>query len=214
MTRATVLRMSAGIRDTERDSLVDSGAVDTPGPGEPMPRRSTVWSRVVQATASTLALLAGLGIVCLMLLTVVDVGLRKFVGRGVPGALEISEVALVAVVFAALMAAEVGNVHVRTPILVERLPHRAANLVKLLGLVPATVFVFWAAWLTAMEGLASAESGEFRFGVVAVPVWPAKLVIPIGLAGLALALAAKVVTAVHRARRAMPPETSGYDNQI
>jgi TRAP-type mannitol/chloroaromatic compound transport system permease small subunit len=84
----------------------------------------------------------------------------------------------------------------------------------MLGLVPAALFVSWAAWLTAMEGLASMERGEFRFGIVAVPVWPAKLVIPIGLAGLAVALMAKVVTAVRRARLGLPPETSGYDNPL
>ena len=207
--------MRSGNRDADRGGpLLDTSAGDPSGLSEAMEGQSPVWSRAVQAMGSALAILAGIGIVALMLLTVVDVGLRKFLGRGVPGALEISEVALVAVVFAALMAAEFGNVYVRTPIFVERLSHRMANVAKLLGLVPATLFVAWAAWLTAVEGLASAERGEFRFGVVAVPVWPAKLVIPIGLAGLALALAAKVVTAVHRARRAMPPETPGYDNQI
>jgi TRAP-type C4-dicarboxylate transport system permease small subunit len=164
--------------------------------------------------SSALAFVAGLGIVGLMLLTVADVALRKLAGRGIPGTLEISEVALVAVVFAALMAAEVNNVHVRTPILVERLSGRVANLAKMLGLVPAALFVSWAAWLTAMEGLASMERGEFRFGIVAVPVWPAKLVIPIGLAGLAVALMVKVVTAVRRARLGLPPETSGYDNPL
>jgi TRAP-type C4-dicarboxylate transport system permease small subunit len=205
--------MSFDIRDKERAGA-DSGVAESTALSAPARRSQNVVTRAVRGMSSALAFVAGLGIVGLMLLTVADVALRKFAGRGIPGTLEISEVALVAVVFAALMAAEVNNVHVRTPILVERLSDRVANLAKLLGLVPATLFVSWAAWLTAVEGLASTERGEFRFGIVAVPVWPAKLVIPIGLAGLAVALMAKVVTAVRRARLGLPPETSGYDNPL
>ena len=205
--------MSFDIRDKER-AAADSDVSEATAPTAPPRSPANVVTRAVRGMSSALAFVAGLGIVGLMLLTVADVALRKFAGRGLPGTLEISEVALVAVVFAALMAAEVNNVHVRTPILVERMSGRVANLANLLGLVPATLFVSWAAWLTAMEGLASMERGEFRFGIVAVPVWPAKLVIPIGLAGLAVALIAKVVTAVRRARLGLPPETSGYDNPL
>ena len=205
--------MSFDIRDKER-AAADSDVSEATAPTAPPRSSANVVTRAVRGMSSALAFVAGLGIVGLMLLTVADVALRKFAGRGIPGTLEISEVALVAVVFAALMAAEVNNVHVRTPILVERMSGRVANLANLLGLVPATLFVSWAAWLTAMEGLASMERGEFRFGIVAVPVWPAKLVIPIGLAGLAVALIAKVVTAVRRARLGRPPETSGYDNPL
>lgn len=205
--------MSFDIRDKKR-AAAGSDVSESTAPSEPARRPQNVVTRAVRGMSSALAFVAGLGIVGLMLLTVADVALRKLAGRGIPGTLEISEVALVGVVFAALMAAEVNNVHVRTPILVERLSGRVANLAKMLGLVPAALFVSWAAWLTAMEGLASMERGEFRFGIVAVPVWPAKLVIPIGLAGLAVALMAKVVTAVRRARLGLPPETSGYDNPL
>lgn len=205
--------MSFDIRDKKR-AAAGSDVSESTAPSEPARRPQNVVTRAVRGMSSALAFVAGLGIVGLMLLTVADVALRKLAGRGIPGTLEISEVALVGVVFAALMAAEVNNVHVRTPILVERLSGRVANLAKMLGLVPAALFVSWAAWLTAMEGLASMERGEFRFGIVAVPVWPAKLVIPIGLAGLAVALMVKVVTAVRRARLGLPPETSGYDNPL
>lgn len=70
-----------------------------------------------------MAIVSGIFIVVLMLLTVSDMTLRKFFSSGVPGAVEINEVVLVAIVFLALTSAEMTDTNVRTPLVTERLPN-------------------------------------------------------------------------------------------
>lgn len=154
------------------------------------------WLRFPRAFSDMLALLSGVLILGLMFLTVADVTLRKFFASGVPGAVEINEVALVAVVFLALMAAEITDTNVRTPIVTERLPSRWANLAHIVGYVPAVGFLVWATYVTGVEGIASWMRGDFRFGLIFVPTWPGKLIVPLGLAGLTIAVVIKLVGSV------------------
>ena len=170
------------------------------------------WLKGPTLISNSLAVVSGVGIVVLMFISVIDVFLRKFLSSGLGGAIEISEVMLVSVVFLALMAGEMTNTHVRTPVVTERMSGRTANIMHVIGLVPAAVFLAWATFLTAQQGLHSASLGEFRFGVIFVPIWPAKLIIPIGLAALTIAVLIKVITAVCNLVKTAPAEVSTYDN--
>lgn len=172
------------------------------------------WSRVPTDVSTVLATVAGIAILLLMFYTVADVFMRKVFSSGLPGAIEVGEIALVGIVFAGLMAAEVTNAHVRTPVLTERLSPRAANLAHLIGYVPATVFLAWATFLTAQEGIQSFLEGEFRFGLIFIPIWPAKVIIPIGLAGLTVAIVIKLVRTILNIVRSAPAEISDYDNPL
>lgn len=161
-------------------------------------RRLPLSLRIPTRVSDVLALVAGVVILGLMFLTVADVTMRKFFSSGVPGAVEINEVALVGVVFLALMAAEITDVNVRTPLVTERLPDRWANIAHIVGYLPAIAFLAWATYLTGEEGIASWQRGDFRFGLIFVPTWPGKLVVPVGLAGLTIAIVIKFVQAVVR----------------
>lgn len=162
----------------------------------PDSRTPPAWVRLIERIATVLALASGLAIILLMVFTTLDVTLRKAAGSGIPGTIEITEIVLVGVVFLAIMAAELGDVHVRTPILVERLRGRKATIARLIGLIIAFSYSAFAAWLTLGQAISSTQRGEFRFGVAFVPVWPAKLLIPLGFAGLALALLVKIVAKI------------------
>jgi TRAP-type C4-dicarboxylate transport system permease small subunit len=154
--------------------------------------------RPIRLVANGLAVLAGMAVVALMLLTVVDVFKRKFFGQGLTFAPEVTEIALVATVFLGMMAAQFAGAHVRTPVVTQRLRGRWQPGARLLGLVIAVGLVAWTTVVTLDYGLESWRTGEFRFGLARVPVWPAKLAIPIGMAGLTLAL---LVEAVRTARQ-------------
>jgi TRAP-type C4-dicarboxylate transport system permease small subunit len=150
---------------------------------------------------SVLAMLAGLSIVVLMVLTVVDVFKRKFFGHGLTFAPEVTEVALVALVFLGMMAAQFSGAHVRTPVVTGRLKGWWQSGARLAGLTIAVLLMGWMTIVTLDYGLESWRTGEFRFGLARVPVWPAKLAIPLGTAGLTTAL---LVEAVREARRVLP----------
>lgn len=172
------------------------------------------WIVGPRRVGDALATVSGVLIIALMLITVADVFLRKFFASGVPGAVEINEVALVAVVFLALMAAEMSGTNVRTPILTERLPDRLANLAHVVGFIPALGFLAWATIVTGQEGIASFIRGDFRFGLIFVPTWPGKLIVPIGLAGLFVALLVKWIRSLINLIRSRPAEIGDRENTL
>lgn len=172
------------------------------------------WIRIPTRIGDAFALVSGVAILGLMILTVTDVTLRKVFSSGVPGAVEVNEIALVGVVFLALMAAEMSNTNVRTPIITERLSARSANLAHIIGLVPAFGFLVWATYVTGQEGIASFIRGDFRFGLIFVPVWPGKLIVPLGFAGLTIAVAVKLVRAAINFATSRPAAISGHESAL
>jgi TRAP-type C4-dicarboxylate transport system permease small subunit len=160
-------------------------------------------ARAAEATLRVTSICAGAAIVLLMLVTVVDVFMRQFLTSGVRAVIEITEVSLVAVVFAGMVGAEVAGRHVRTPVVLNLLPSRPAATLRLAGLALSAVTTGWIALATANQAVQSVSNREARFGLLQVPVWPARVIIPLGMAGLCLMF---VVRAVGLARRILRGE--------
>lgn len=136
---------------------------------------------VLQVTSRGFSWLAGAAVVILMFLIVLEVLLRNVFGSTVGGAIEISEVLLVFMVFFGIAYAQQDRAHVNTDLVTERLSPRAAAVVRVIGLVVAAVVLMIATWATADRAWASMQAGEARFGIRSVPIWPARIVVPVGL---------------------------------
>lgn len=149
-------------------------------------------------TGTVFSALAGLGIFVLMALTVFDVGRRDLEGHGVKGVVEISEVLLAIVAFLGMLGAQLNGQHIKSPIVTNRLPDRSAHLTRAVGSLLACGLAAWATWLTVGVAKNSIASGEYRFGLVQVPLWPAKVAIPLGLGCFALALALDFLVQVRK----------------
>lgn len=156
------------------------------------------WASRIETGA---LVLAAIGTVLLMAVTVVDVTLRATTGRGIPGAIEITEVVLVVAAYLGLMTAAHDRMHVTVTFVTARMPSRMADAVRVLaGLVSlATLVVVLVA--TAIRAVGSVSSGEFRFGLVSVPIWPARVAIVIGLATFAVAACLQLIESITRLRR-------------
>lgn len=136
-----------------------------------------LWQWIVHASIWT----SGIGIALLMFPTVADVSYRKAMGPSLPGMVEISEVVLVAIAFLAMAGALHHRVHISTPIFTSLLRPSAAARVRLAGQIVVWVTVALMVWGSAGIALESVAIREFRFGLVNMPIWPAKLAVPIGL---------------------------------
>ena len=157
-----------------------------------------------------MSLLAGVGIILIMVASVADVTRRALTGHSIHGINEASEVALVVVVFVGLMGAQTSGSQIATPMVTNRLPARAGHAVRALALWLAAAITLWMTAETAVAGYESWQAKEFRFGLASVPIWPAKLVIPVGLACLALALIVQGLDHAGRFRRNDPKQTTEY----
>lgn len=157
---------------------------------------------VVRAFTRVLALAAVACIVFMMVAIVADVTRRRLAGESVEGVVELGEVMMVAITFLGLAYAESRGAHVSMTLVVRKLPPRAAASVNALGLLVVVGVVGWMAYVTADRALLSIELQEYRFGLVRIPVWPARIAVAVGLAAYFLELALRLFDQVRSARGA------------
>ncbi len=96
--------------------------------------------------------LAAIALFAIMVLTFVDVGGRKFFATSLPGALELTEILMVAVIFAALPLVSLRGEHVTFDSLDALLPpwlRRAQQVLVDLACAAMLAFVAWLMWTKA-----------------------------------------------------------------
>lgn len=150
------------------------------------------FQAAVHATTRIFALLAVSCVVFVLLAVTADVFRRSLFGKSIGGVLEISEVMMVVIVFLGLGYAERRGAHVSMTLLIRKLPSRSAAVVNSVGLLVVLVVVGWMVWVTGDRALESVAAGEYRFGLVRIAVWPARIAIVLGLAAYFLELALRL----------------------
>lgn len=152
--------------------------------------------RVISAIARYAAYIGGIGIALLVFATVTDVG-RRAVGAGsINGLVDLTEVALVFVVYFGFAQAEADKTHIRTSFVTERLPSVLRRGLSAAVWSVLFAFLLWMVWLTALSALTSFQGGESRASQSGVPVWPARAMVSLGLLGLAIQTLTNVIAAV------------------
>jgi TRAP-type C4-dicarboxylate transport system permease small subunit len=162
-------------------------------PPSAAPNGDGPWARTLGWVSGAFELVAAVGVLGLMLFTVTHVLLRTTGGRGIAGGVEIIEVTLVIVVFLGLAYAQRTDVHVSTTVVTERLPRRLSLTLECVGMLVALLLIAWMTYETAKRGIDAWQAGERRVGLRDVPVWPARLIVPIGLSALALEMLATLL---------------------
>lgn len=142
--------------------------------------KRSVFRRALDSVCRAFSWVSGALTLVLMLLVVAEVVMRDFFDSTLGGTLEISEVLLVFVVFTGVAYAQQVGDHVSTDLVTSRMPRQAAAIVRTTGLAIAAGVILWLAWVSLGRGLDAMAAGESRFGLRSVPVWPARLVIPLG----------------------------------
>jgi TRAP-type C4-dicarboxylate transport system permease small subunit len=173
-------------------------------PFEEHPAGPVGWSRLRPAVSGierVSRIVAIIATICLTLVTAIDVVLRAVTNRGLPGAIEITEVVLVIAVFLGMMTASTDGMHITATLATDRLPAPAARVTRIVGGVVSIGIAGWVLYGTAMRAISSTLAGEYRFGLISVPVWPARVSIVIGVAGLFFALVLHLVDVI-RSRNA------------
>ena len=148
--------------------------------------------RILDVLAATSAFVSGAVIVFMMFLVTVDAIGRKF-GSPVPGGLEFSEAMMVIVVYLALMAVQRNRENVFVSIATHRLSGRSQARLDALGSAMGFAVFAIFMWVALEKALDAFQSKEFRIAAIAVPVWPFRWFIPVGLALLCVQLLADFV---------------------
>ena len=155
-----------------------------------------VLAGAIHALSRALALFSVAGMVFVMLIVVWNVTLRELDQPGVKGIVEYSELGMAITAFFALGEAERRRQHVSVDAILGRLKGRTYQVLRIAGGVAAAfiaVLLAWASWTVLSDSLAT---GEYKLGLVRLPMWPARLAVFAGFLILALE---QIVTAVEDA---------------
>lgn len=147
-----------------------------------------LWGRVERA----LTILSAV-VVCVMMLLVVTQIMARALRTALPGIVESLELLVVAVVFLGLAYTQSVNGHIRIDVISNQLPVKWRKALEglLLALALGTFGI-----MTYVSGEAAYEAwvlGDYREGLIEYPLWPSKVLIPIGVGLLSLRLLAQLI---------------------
>jgi len=128
----------------------------------------------------------------MMLLTVVDVIGRKFVGiipgfQPVPGSYELTEFMMVALVCTALGYAQIKGDHISIDVLTSRFPKQAQNILDAVVYLISTVMTAIVGSRSFVHGARLIQQGDYS-AVLRIPVYPFYYLLGVGMFIFALAL--------------------------
>lgn len=153
--------------------------------------------RAFYRVESALTLGAGLLILAVMLLSVVNILGRKLFDLPVPGFVDWMVTAVPLIAFLGIAACQRTGGHIRMDILVGQLKGRGLWLFELISVVlmlALTVVLIWGSWLhfgRSFDWNAPLFSRDSTIDIN-LPVWPVKLVVPLMLALLAVRLGLQI----------------------
>ena len=139
-------------------------------------------------------------LVVMALLTIVDVAGRYLLNRPLLGALELSEIMLVLMVFGCFAYTERRNQHIDIDVVVTRFSPRGQALAEAFAALLSTAIWGMIAWQTGIRALDVHRAGETTANL-ALRVGPLIWIAAAGSALFALALALRMLRALGRVAR-------------
>ncbi|MGE5255904.1 MAG: TRAP transporter small permease subunit [Hyphomicrobiales bacterium] len=135
--------------------------------------------RIMDRIALGLSILGALVLLIMLVVTIADVIADKVVGIPFPGATELIMSIMPISVCAFLLSVQIKKRHIVIDLLVNRLNPKARVVLQLMT-QPCGVFLFGLlTWLTIPMAVHSVKIAEHTGGNVGVPMYPAKVMIPV-----------------------------------
>ena len=153
--------------------------------------------RAFSRAERVLALFSGIAVFGLMVLAVVSVTGRQFFNRPLPGYVDWIELSMPFIAFLGVSYVQRLGGHIRMDIVVGQLKGRAlwlAELVTTLCVLLLIVLLIWGSWAHFDRSFDLGAPNGSRDSTIDIglPIWPAKLVVPVAFSVLAARLALQV----------------------
>lgn len=147
------------------------------------------WTEHLISTLAKWLIIAGVvALAASMCLTCVDVVLRYFLDKPLPGSMHLVEFLQVAIIALPLAYCQQIKAHIRVDLIVGRL-HRIPRAVMELLTTVAALFLFGlVTWTGVEEAWRAIEIGAYVIALISYPLWPSKCFLFIGTGCLCLRL--------------------------
>lgn len=153
--------------------------------------------RTIALASKGMTALAGGGIVIMLLLVTADVLARSLFNIAIPGTDTIvASYLMVATIFLPLALLEILDENIAVDVLRDNVPDRIKDIFDIIAhLLAAGYYALlgWLYWHVALEAFAVKE---FVTGSWDVPIWPARVFMPLGLFVATLASVSQLFTAI------------------
>lgn len=133
-----------------------------------------------------LGIISGFATLLIMVIVVIDVAGRAIFNAPLHSGVEISELLLVSLVFLGLAAAQQQRQNFAIEIATRHLPTRMQTAIELIGYLVCLGIVILLAWPSSNQAIDAFVRNEQGFGIVAFPIWPARIILAVGLWLLAI----------------------------
>ncbi|MAQ47061.1 C4-dicarboxylate ABC transporter permease [Roseovarius sp. 22II1-1F6A] len=151
------------------------------------------WLNIGTATAACVVMLL------MMAHITIDVGVRYFVNGQIVGTLEwVSFYYMVALVFLALGFVEYRNENIRVDLFAQMMPKSVQLGLYIFACVLGLVFFGMLFWQSLHDAIRATGRGEEAMSNFRFYIWPARWALPIGFAGVLLAVLANLLRAIVR----------------
>ena len=144
-----------------------------------------------------LSIVAGLALVLMMVHIVADVVLKFMFNQPIPGTPEIvAYYYMVTAVFFGLAYVEIKGKHITVDLLYNHMPPLMKRIALAIGCLLSALFFSLLAYQTWLDALQAYRIGQIAMGSAALPIWPARFVLPLGFGMVALASVARLISEV------------------
>jgi len=133
-------------------------------------------------------LAGGLLLTAMMFLVTADVLGRYLLGRPIHGTTELTEFMMVGLLYFTLAHTQADKAHIKVEMLVSRLSPKTQLFFEVLAYGLGFFLFVLITWQGTLAAMKSWKFGETTFGVILFPLFPAKVLVPIGSALFALRL--------------------------
>ena len=150
--------------------------------------------------------IGGAAFLVMMLSTVSDVTGRYVFNKPIPGTTELNETFMIAVVYMGLAYTQILRGHVNMEFVVSRLSPRTREIFQTVTIILSLAVFGFIAAATSEAAYDSWLIKEFHFGIVEFPIWPAKMLVPLGCYVMSIQL---LIDAVGSGKKAMSFKKKG-----
>ena len=150
------------------------------------------------------AVLSGIALLLMMIMGALDVFLSKVFNMPVPGTFEATETLMVISAFLAIAYNQQVRGHIKVELFTSRMSPRLQLKFEAFNYLLSSIFFFLLTWQGWRFGIASLKIGEYESGLIAFPVYPAKLLLALGVTMMTLQCLRDLVMAF---KNIIKPET-------
>lgn len=160
---------------------------------------------LIERVALAVLLVGGIGMVLSVLAGVAEIIGTQLLRVPVPGPRELTESTMVLIVFGALAYTQVRRGHIRVEIFYLRARPRVRAAMDAVAHAAALVFFLLLLRTGIEEAQFSLQIREASFGLIRFPLWPARIILVVGVGLMALRLALDILIDIRRIFTGAPP---------